>query len=240
MGLDGVELIMAIEERFGIEIPDDTASEMLTAGDLHLYILGRMHEKRSKIAADYAAGKTKNTCLSSRLFYLIRRTLQWTVGIERFQVQRHSSLDELIPRHGRLLHWENLRKGAGLRLPNLKRPIWLVWSLFACICLIPAIFALCFGLTDPPAYAFLVIPVMIAVALIARAATTPFALCFPDGCLTIEDLVQRASKHISVEWMLKQTEDIWPVLKEIIIEQLGVTPEEVTKKARFVDDLGVG
>lgn len=34
MGLDGVEMIMEVEDEFGITIPDSDASEMRTVGDL--------------------------------------------------------------------------------------------------------------------------------------------------------------------------------------------------------------
>lgn len=37
--LDMVELVMAFEERFGIEIPDDDAENMTTVGDVHDYLV---------------------------------------------------------------------------------------------------------------------------------------------------------------------------------------------------------
>lgn len=36
--LDVVELVMALEEKFGIEIPDDQAEKILTVGDAISYI----------------------------------------------------------------------------------------------------------------------------------------------------------------------------------------------------------
>ena len=36
--LDAVEIIMAIEEEFGIEIPDETAEEFETVGDMVDYV----------------------------------------------------------------------------------------------------------------------------------------------------------------------------------------------------------
>ena len=36
--LDIVELVMAFEEEFGVEIPDDAAEKINTVGDAHRYI----------------------------------------------------------------------------------------------------------------------------------------------------------------------------------------------------------
>ncbi len=37
MGLDTVELVMAVEEEFGISIPDDVAPKLVRLGDLHAF-----------------------------------------------------------------------------------------------------------------------------------------------------------------------------------------------------------
>jgi len=39
--LDTVELVMALEEEFGIEIPDEDAEKMTTVGDAVKYIEGK-------------------------------------------------------------------------------------------------------------------------------------------------------------------------------------------------------
>ena len=39
MGLDSVEIILAAEEEFGIEIPDADAARMITVGDLQAFIV---------------------------------------------------------------------------------------------------------------------------------------------------------------------------------------------------------
>jgi acyl carrier protein len=38
MGLDIVEMVMAVERTFGFEIPDTDAGKLRTVGDLHTYI----------------------------------------------------------------------------------------------------------------------------------------------------------------------------------------------------------
>lgn len=39
--LDTVELVMALEEKFGVEIPDEDAEKMTTVGDAIKYIEGK-------------------------------------------------------------------------------------------------------------------------------------------------------------------------------------------------------
>ena len=39
MGLDVVELVMTVEEHYGLAIPDTAAREMRSVGDLHQYIV---------------------------------------------------------------------------------------------------------------------------------------------------------------------------------------------------------
>jgi acyl carrier protein len=44
--LDNVELVMAFEEKFGIEIPDDAAEHIQTVGDAVKFITDKLAEKR--------------------------------------------------------------------------------------------------------------------------------------------------------------------------------------------------
>ena len=53
MGLDTVELLLSTEELFGIEIPDDDASEIVTVGELRDYIAAKLIQRGdSSVNAD--------------------------------------------------------------------------------------------------------------------------------------------------------------------------------------------
>ncbi|HFD11641.1 MAG TPA: hypothetical protein ENJ32_04125 [Crenotrichaceae bacterium] len=48
MGLEAVELIMAIEEEFDISIPDEESAKLDTVGKLYQYILDILYVKQSE------------------------------------------------------------------------------------------------------------------------------------------------------------------------------------------------
>ena len=45
MGLDTVDLVLAVEEEFGISIPDSDAAKLGLLGDLHDYIVGALRHR---------------------------------------------------------------------------------------------------------------------------------------------------------------------------------------------------
>lgn len=42
MGLDTVELILAVEEEFKIKIPNEVAAQLFTVGDLHEFVVAEL------------------------------------------------------------------------------------------------------------------------------------------------------------------------------------------------------
>ena len=45
MGLDAVELVMAIEDEFDLHISDDDAAKMITVGDMHDYVVAQLRAR---------------------------------------------------------------------------------------------------------------------------------------------------------------------------------------------------
>lgn len=108
MGLESIELVMDCEDTFGISIPDDEASKMLTMGDLFALI-------RRLLGQRLLRGK----CTSASAFWRLRKGLM-KLGIERRRIRPSSIVDELVPISGRRRSWRILSGSTELRLPPLK------------------------------------------------------------------------------------------------------------------------
>jgi acyl carrier protein len=51
MGLDTVELVLAVEEHFRVEIPDEVASKTVTVGDLQLWLVNEL-QRQGRVPVD--------------------------------------------------------------------------------------------------------------------------------------------------------------------------------------------
>jgi hypothetical protein len=109
MGLEAIELVMEIEERFDTLISDSDAGKLLTVGDLYDYLLKRIQAHHNGICA----------CASA--FYSLRRLLLTEFGIEHKQVRPNSELSELIAMHDRSRFWLMAQETLNQRLPWMRR-----------------------------------------------------------------------------------------------------------------------
>jgi Phosphopantetheine attachment site len=89
MGLDAVELVMALEEKFGISITDEEVTKTLTVGDLKQLV-------RAKLDVADADG-----CLTQRAFHLIRKNATAEFGILRRNLRPDTTLKTVVPQSTR-------------------------------------------------------------------------------------------------------------------------------------------
>lgn len=85
VGLDSVELILAFEEEFGVDIPNDDAERMVTVGDVFEWLKVRL------ASADPIA------CLTQRIFYKLRRALVENYSLQRRSITPDTRLTDLLP-----------------------------------------------------------------------------------------------------------------------------------------------
>jgi len=103
MGLDSVEFVLALEDSFGIEIPNASAELMSTPRDVINYLVGALPRADT------------GPCLSQHAFYKLRTALRSQSGIARAAITPDSELDAFVPRQGRSAAWESVRTYLGVR-----------------------------------------------------------------------------------------------------------------------------
>ena len=107
MGLDGVEMVMELEDEFGIGIPDDEAERMQTVGQTVEFIA-------RELAARRPAGP--GVCPSARAFYRLRTTLMRGYQTPRSVVRPNATVGELVPDDTRRFDWnERVAEACDLR-----------------------------------------------------------------------------------------------------------------------------
>jgi acyl carrier protein len=232
MGLDAVELVMDIEDRFRIALPDSECSRVRTVADLAALVISRLP-------------KAKELCPTARSFVSVRSTLAKECGIDRRTLRPTSPLEVVFPRETRRVRWKLLAKTQP-HLPRLgltdavRRGVNAV-GVFLLFLWLPALVLLLveFGVLGG-VIAFFAFTVG---AITFVAIREKWAHEFPVGCETLGDLV----RLISPESMpsdggrrLIAEQEISDRVQSIIAEQLGLKREKVTIESRLVEDLGMG
>lgn len=240
MGLDVVELVLGVEETFGISIGDNELKDVSTVGDFYEFILNSL-----KITGN-------QTCMSSKVFYILRRGLIPLTGMKRQEITPDSNLSELMPIRRRRRMYRQLGRAIELQLPKLRLPeriqYMISWTMvveaIALIWLIPFYQEIIF--VSLISLAALLVISYFMLRLLFNPFCTDLSYFYPAsgemetlGDLTKETLSINFKKFQSTEtdW---NPDNVWIALKEIIIEINCSGPEEVTKEARFVEDLNFG
>jgi hypothetical protein len=228
MGLDGVELIMAVEDEFGLEIPEEDAQEFSTVGDLYDYLVARVGSQNAK------------RCLSSAAFYRLRRVLCAEAGAARRSVLPDTRLDGIIPWRHRRAVWRSVRRELGLKLPQLSAP----WVLdIAQLCVVVGLGTLlvrCLIGWTP----WWRLAELLAFGIALDLVTRPLFRRFPRRAYTVRDAVRyilaRDGERLATETCAWRPEEVWTALQRVVRRQLAVPPEKVTREATWVEDLNVG
>ena len=116
MGLESVELMMDVEDRFEIAIPDSAMEQIQTVGDLHAFLMDRIRQQNSGV------------CLSAALFYPVRKILVDDFSVDRAEVRPATRLESMVAKGDRQRFWSKLEEAVAARLPRLKRSKWFQWK----------------------------------------------------------------------------------------------------------------
>ena len=110
MGLDSVELVLAVEETFGVSIPDGEAATLVTPGLLIKHV---------QMAV---ASKPKSKpCLSQRAFHRVRMHLCEVTNTPRREIGLDTRIKHIFPKKTRKEKWQAFRTASNMMsLPNLR------------------------------------------------------------------------------------------------------------------------
>lgn len=230
MGLDAVEIVMATEEAFGIEITDEEAEKTLTVGDLETIVLRKL-----ELASDAI-------CRTQRAFHLLRKKAIQELGFARRSFRPEAELESIFPITNRRDLWKRygvIMQVEGWHSLGLSKPVLTAWIATFPLAMLAAFIAV---LNNPRSSSgWIILGCGIAVFAAAGIALNPLRTNFPQEIRTIRDLAYSVASHNPklVEQTGFSKGDVFPMLRTIISEQLGVDKEKVQREARFVQDLGL-
>ncbi len=235
MGLEGIEILMEVEEAFDITIEDAEAEKSSTPGQLIDVVM-------SKVAHADAAG-----CLTQRAFNRLRAVLLSQLPLKRRDIAPSARMAELVPRTEREPLLQRLAAELGTPpLPPMVRPQGLVVLLVGCCLGLGAAVAVCCfqgGLREHRGGLFsTALLTAMGVGLLARAATRGCRFDFNPQVATVGDLSRWIVGHktdLAGSTPRKWTrEQVAARVREITVEHLGCA-EAYREDASFVKDLGL-
>lgn len=218
MGLDGVELVMSIEEGFGVTIADAEAEACVTPAAVIDLVFGKLRASDGRV------------CVSQRAFYLLRKGLTRTLGVSRRKVDLGADIRSFTAGRSEREVWDDLKTAVQARSwPALARPGWItasIWVLaLGTFCALTALFhwAVAAACTVLAAY--------VAVGLTRR-----FRSRIPARYSRLRELVPFAVTSDAISWTRDQ---VATLIRKLVIEQLGLREGQYREDAHFVKDLGL-
>ncbi len=236
MGLDAVEIVMAVEEAFGVTLEDSEVEKISTPRELIDLIMGKVGETAS-------AG-----CLTQRAFHQVRAALLHQLPLNRRDISPQAKLSRLAPRSQRKVLLECLAAELETSpLPALVRPKWLVVFLVVMSVaagIAAAVYIFRHGLWEHRGALFgTAVATAAAIGFVSGAATRACRFEFPPRLATVADLSRWLVGHkteLAVSAPGKWTrEQVAARVRDIIIELLDCAPA-YREDASFVQDLGMG
>ena len=238
MGLDTVELVMRMEETFGIVIDDIDAEKIGTVGQAYRYILNRV-----RLSPDAP-------CQSAAAFYRLRRALVVRTGADRRSIRPSSRLDDFLPATGRREAWLGLGDELGFAMPrpSLGFKLELVAFLLAALTPVAGLIAAWmwlgpFSASSAPLILLAWLGLAFCFLIAAIVALQRFASEIPPRCETVRGLIlatlgrlPQIPEGTAKTW---HPDEVWVVLRKLIAEQVGISPEEVSEEKHFVYDFGM-
>ena len=226
MGLEGVELVMEVEDEFDVTIEDEIAPSLQTIGDLARYVTWQMRSKWPRVL-----------CPTTKCFYEIRRLLREQLPVQRRDIRPSTRLNELIPcrLRGRILRSLSRRS---FWVPELQPSRVMSWigivSALAAGVSVGVLSGLSAGILFGIILGFIT---LYATWTVVYWITIPFTVCFPAGYETVGDLVRRATPNYDAQDEIDT--NVLDHIRLIVSQQMGVPIEKLAAQTNFTHDLHI-
>ncbi len=228
MGLDSIDLVVAIEKAFDIKIPDSEAEKILTVGDMYNAVHKHINEANN------------HKCLTQKIFYHLRANMV-SMGIAGpAAIKPQTGLETLIPLNSRYNDWQQLQSASGYKMPVLKFSgnIEMLISAVYIICFISIVgitMAVVEGLMSG---GYVIYPLMLAGIIyglnrLLDKRKTRFQVA---DMRTLISAILSMNKFDRTEMGRK---DVELLINNIISDKNGIAMEEITPDKYFVKDLGI-
>ena len=226
MGLDFVEVVMEIENRFGITIKYEETGSVRSVGDLVRLIQSRVDAARIL------------TCPNLANFHVLRRLVRDVTGQSDQRIRPSQRIDDHLSLEQRQRLWKRLPEILGTFPHDLRAPRWVRrFLLFAWFC----IFITAIGYSFAVDVLFIPIAVLVSafIAILLFLFGSGFRSDAPRGWETFGDVTKRltgtqmATKnlHLATEGLILSE------LQKIFSDVIGVSPKLVVTSALLKEDL---
>lgn len=227
MGLDGVELVMEVEDEFGITILDSEATGMRTVGDLVQLCLERIQATKSM------------RCHSLPCFLSLRHLIRDVRNDHDFKLRPRDNVENCLEESDRKILWRRLPELLRTTPRQLRRPKWLRKTLVLIVLGFPILLMAVF-----PWHVEILILILfatVAFGIVLNWLTIGLRTRTPAGYTTFGDITKRmVGLSVATNPPADAGYDtVFSIVKRIVVEQLGVDDDEVVPTARFVEDLGM-
>lgn len=250
MGLDVIELVMEIEDEFGVQITEEDYPKLVTVGDLRDLVAVKLAVKEG-----WEPVGQSSFCPSAALFLWLRKGLRTTLDQPDLRIRPSEPLDAYLSSLKRRTDWCRWETVCELYLPALQHRPWLE-SLPLSGTLVTLLVSIAGGVVLSVAqngdaglillaFSFLNSLIVGTILLALREALPRRNL--PRELVTFADLVRTIGP---LDWQQWQTlkrigpaerhEEIWRRVQKIVSKQLNIPIPEIQPESRFMEDLGAG
>lgn len=221
MGLDFLEIMMIVEEKFQICFEEDDFSEVRTVGDFYEIIV----KKVDFVDVEY--------CASQRIFYKFRKYCTEELKLKRSEIVLEADLTNIFTSFKGKEDWLKFSRYMGMKVPDLRGSdhLYRVVNLFL-------LFYGCAG----SFYLNLHIGVIVISLFLLWVILPQLVPLNEVPNISVKELLTiMVGKNSEVLIQSKDisNDDIWKILRHVIHDQMGIDLKYITYEATIGDDLGI-